>query len=219
VQQRWRELEFHTTQGSRPKGIHVPEKFASSSRWMFAAAIAAAHVVLIRRADVEFFAHPQVSSPAVEPIMAGRFIVQSVDWDTSPFPEVDLKTIGVDQDALQVIRFDEGDADWLSGIIGATSAPRPHRIQSVDIQQYAQRAQVRPGQPATVVLSIEVQPDGTVRSTTVIRSCGDRRVDILAMDYARRLIWFPGTVGQQPQTMRVVYPVTFVVPSVAARRS
>jgi TonB family protein len=197
----------------------VPEKLVSTSRWMRTAAIAAVHVVLIRLAGIDFFAHTQVRSPAIEPITAARFIVQSVDWDTAPFPEVDLQTIVVDQAALQVIRFDEGDADWLSGIIGATSAPRPHRIQSVDIQQYAQRAQLRPGQPATVVLSIEIQPDGAVRSATVIRSCRDRRIDILAMDYARRLSWFPGTVGQQPQTMRVVYPVMFVVPSVAVRRS
>jgi TonB family protein len=147
------------------------------------------------------------------------FLVQSSHWDTSPFPEVDLQVVALDANALQFVRFDADDEDWLSAITGSRSAPRPQRIQSVDIRLYAQRAGLRPGQPVTVVLSLEIRSDGTVRAVAVARSCGDRRIDGLAVDYARLLSWIPGTVDKQPQTMRVVYPVTLVIPLVAVSRN
>ena len=140
--------------------------------------------------------------------MSARILVQSPDWDTVPFPEVDLQPMTVSSDALQLVHFDEDSDDWLSSLTGSSSAPRLRRIQSVDIRQYAQRAQLGSRRFVTVVLSLEVRPDGTVRAANVIRTCGDARTDAIAMDYARRLNWFPGTVDQQPQTMRIVFPVT-----------
>lgn len=182
-------------------------------------AIVAGHLALIRCTDVTCFDFPHPKAPAPERITTVRLIVQSPDWDTVPFPEVTLQPLEVKSEALQMIQFDDDSEDWLSSVIAPSSSPRLDRFQSVDLEHYAQRAKLKPGQPATIVLSLEVLRDGTVGLVSVIRSCGVAGNDAIAVEYAHQLRWFPGTVDQVPQDMRVVYPVTLVVPLKTAHRS
>jgi TonB family protein len=66
------------------------------------------------------------------------------------------------------------------------------------------------GEVATVVLTIEVLPDGTVGSVEVARGFGDASVDAEAVAYGRRLRWTPGTREHHAEVMRINFPVTLV---------
>ena len=64
----------------------------------------------------------------------------------------------------------------------------------------------------TVVVSVQVDEKGGASSVDVTRSSGMATADAAAIDYALSLRWIPGTVDRNPQSMRVILPVTLVIP-------
>jgi protein TonB len=64
-----------------------------------------------------------------------------------------------------------------------------------------------PGEGATVVLRIEVLPNGEPGRIEIDASSGSSQVDEAAMDYARAHRWYAGRDGQTPQAMWVRWGV------------
>jgi TonB family protein len=84
----------------------------------------------------------------------------------------------------------------------ATAAPKVDPSYApVDTHSFAMRAGLTPGQGATVVLRIEVRPDGTSGRVIVEVSSGRPQVDAAAVDAARAEHWIPGVVGGEPKAV------------------
>jgi len=180
-------------------------------RLLIAGAVAAGHVALL--GQLAFVAPREAAGNGAPEFLAiAQIIVQAPHWDKVPLPQVDFDTVPVDTDALKLVQFDDAGEDPLAGVIGPASAPRLARFQYVDVRDFAQRAGVRPGHPVTVVLSVQVTPDGAANSVDVVRSSGSATADAAAIDYALSLRWIPGTVDRNPRAMRVMLPVTLAAP-------
>ncbi len=75
------------------------------------------------------------------------------------------------------------------------------------VQPYLQRAGLRPGQGATVVLRIEVLESGDPGRIEVDASSGSGQVDQAAIDYARIQHWYAGRVNGAPRRMWIRWGV------------
>jgi len=68
---------------------------------------------------------------------------------------------------------------------------------------------IRRGYEGTVILLVEVLPDGSVREVKILKSSGRRVLDQSALKTVRKWRFKPGTKGGRPVTMRVKVPVVF----------
>jgi TonB family protein len=136
-------------------------------------------------------------------------IVEPGSRDNEPIPEVTPATPRVSR-AITMVQFESPDWGDISGVTAPTSAPILSRFQPVDSADFARSAGLQPGQAASVVLTVEVLPDGTVGAVEIARSSGDAAVDAAAAAYARELRWIPGTREHHAEAMRINLPVTLV---------
>jgi len=138
------------------------------------------------------------------------FFVQDRDlWDAVPAPEIQLRSPPLELTALQAVRFDDPD-DNIWGVISSASAPRPAAYQSVDTSAFAQRAGLAAKASASVVLEVEILPDGEVGAVGIFASSGQPRIDIAAVEYARSLRWIPATRDHKAIAARIRFPVLLI---------
>lgn len=130
-----------------------------------------------------------------------------------PLPLVHLAKLHLSELSLLNVTFTDPDADVVPGVIGATSVPQPIAADMADRTLYAIRAGLVAGESATVVLSVEVQPDGLVGNVLVQVSSGNPSVDSEAAELARKMRWIPGTIERHAVPMRIRYSITLTAPA------
>jgi TonB family protein len=81
-------------------------------------------------------------------------------------------------------------------------APRIDPSLTVDIAPYSARADLMPGFVATVLLLLEVAPDGSVISAEIVRSNAGDAANAAAIQYAHATRWMPGKVGGEARAMQ-----------------
>jgi hypothetical protein len=81
-------------------------------------------------------------------------------------------------------------------------APRIDPSFSVDIASYSARANLSPGVIATILMLLEISPDGSVVSAQIIRSSAGDAANAAAMQYAQATRWMPGKVDGEPRVMQ-----------------
>jgi TonB family protein len=59
-----------------------------------------------------------------------------------------------------------------------------------------------PGFVATVILLLEISPDGSVMSAQVVRSNANDAANAAAIQYAHATRWMPGKIGGEPRAMQ-----------------
>lgn len=123
-----------------------------------------------------------------------------------PRPELLSPTLAVP--TLTEFAYEEPDPTEVPGIIGATSAPHPLSLSATVAAQHAVRAGLLAGESVTVVLSVEVLPDGSVGRVSVQSSSGNPEVDLEAVASVRDMRWIPGTQRRHAIAMRVQYSLT-----------
>lgn len=84
----------------------------------------------------------------------------------------------------------------------AIDAPRIDPAIAVDVAYYSARAGLAPGMIATVLLLLDIAPDGTVTSARVVRSDAGDAASGAALDYARATRWTPGMIDGEPRAMQ-----------------
>jgi TonB family protein len=83
-----------------------------------------------------------------------------------------------------------------------SESPRIDPDVQLHTAAFASRAQLRPGEVATVILLLQIGADGTVLSAEVVRGNGSEAASEAALDYARATRWIPGTVDGEPRAMQ-----------------
>jgi TonB family protein len=126
-----------------------------------------------------------------------------------PVPAVHLSSPVLEVPTLTEVTFEDPDAD----ILGATSAPQPLLPPVAETARHAVRAGLLAGESVTVVLSVEVLPDGSVGLVSLQSPSGNPSADLEAMAFARTVRWIPGTLGRHAVSMRVQYAVTLTAPT------
>jgi len=186
-------------------GSDDSDRRGAPARWPIVALVIAVHAAILPSILVP--THPSRSDvDSLQPMSWIQLTVQPESWDKLPTPEVTLQNPHLEATLAQ-IRFDDPIEDELAGFTGSSSAPRLSRFQRVDVREYARRAHVQPGKPATVVLVVRVGEDGYANAVDIARSCGNSRVDAAAVDYALELHWIPGTQNHIPQAQRILLAV------------
>jgi TonB family protein len=137
-----------------------------------------------------------------------HIIVQHAQRDLIPVPEIRVRLVEPNLRSIQMVRFVEPVDSGISGVIASTSSPQLKMMQTVEAETYAQLAGVLPGQVETVLLVIEIFPDGSVGAVSVRQGSGNATVDLAAIQYAKQLRWTPGTIDHRAHVMRIVFPVT-----------
>jgi TonB family protein len=180
--------------------------------WSIAAGVAIVHAaVLPGLLASPVGAEGRLAIPEDSPVVMAAFIAaERRAYDRVPIPEVILESPHVNLNSIRLIQFESEDWGDISAVVASSSAPQLSRFQPVDAAAFARRAGLAPGQVASVVLTVEVLPDGTVGSVEVARGFGDPVVDAAAIAYGRLLRWIPGTRDHRAETMRVSLPVTLV---------
>lgn len=180
--------------------------------WSVAAGVAIVHGAVLSWLLVAHVAiDSRLAIPGESPVvMAASIVEESRARDTMLIPEIALNSPQVERSSIRMIRFESEDWGDISGVVAPSSAPQLSRFQPVDAAAFARRAGLAPGQVASVVLTVEVLPDGRVGRIELGRSSGDLTVDQVAVAYARLLRWIPGTRERHAETMRVSLPVTLV---------
>lgn len=180
-----------------------------SSEFLIAVSVGLIHLAMI--AVVSGFAARQDSAesdtPSADPIVAmilptPRTTVGHV------LPRPQLLSAALNIPTLTEFTFEEPDADEVPGVIGVMSAPRPLGLRAAVAALHAARAGLLAGESVTVVLSVEVLPNGSVGQVSVQSSSGNPSVDLEAVALARDMQWLPGTLRRHAVNMRVQYPVT-----------
>jgi TonB family protein len=72
----------------------------------------------------------------------------------------------------------------------------------LDVSTYSARALLPFGTVATVMLLLEISPDGSVMSAEVVRSDAGSAANEAALEYARSTQWRPGRVDGEAKTMQ-----------------
>jgi TonB family protein len=143
-------------------------------------------------------------------VIAGFIINESRPQDTVPIADVALETPTVELQSITQIQFESAEWGDISGVTASSSAPQLSQFQPVNPATFARRAGLAAGQAASIVLTVEILPNGTVGSVEVSRGFGDPVVDAAAIAYARRLRWIPGTQNHHAQAIRINLPITLV---------
>ena len=179
-------------------------------RWPIATTVAMVHVAVVAfLANLAIHVQRDASFPSEDPTMV-VFIAEQPTRDVEPIPEVALATPRTTLNAITMIQLESEDWGDISGVVAPCSAPTLSRFQPVSAAAFARRAGLRQGQAASVVLTIEVLPDGTVGMIEVAKGFGDPAVDAAAVAFARSLRWIPGTRDHQAEAMHINVPVTLV---------
>jgi len=84
----------------------------------------------------------------------------------------------------------------------AIDAPKIDPAAAIDITAYTARAELSQGTVATVILLLEIAPDGSVMSAQVLRSNAGVAATAAALDYARATRWTPGMIDGEPRAMQ-----------------
>ncbi|MEP7246848.1 MAG: TonB family protein [Gammaproteobacteria bacterium] len=186
-------------------------------RVLVALAVLVAHACAIGICLItgDFDSNRPVEAPARTAVLV-QITGQAESQDTAPLPDVALVSVMLRERNLVSLRFEDLDAGDVAGVIGKSSVPRLSRMQSVDVADFARRAGVRPGDPMTVVLTIEVLQNGSVGEVQLVRSCGTLSADSAAVDYARSLQWTPATFDGVARRVRIRFPVVLSIESVRA---
>ena len=180
------------------------------SRSGFAIGVLAAHVVAITWISGPITAAVRQSEPGDLPITA--FVVKSEpSVRKALIPEGAFEKPRPDLSAIQMAQFEAAEWGDISDVIATSSAPQLSRFQPVDPSTFARRAGLAQGQSASLVLTVEVLPDGRVGTVEITRSTGDPKVDAAAVAYARLLRFIPGTREHRAETMRVSISVTLTL--------
>ena len=183
-------------------------------RAIFALLVLAVHAAVLTSISGVLFGERGRSTVESEPTwIEAEIIFQSPSWDRIPAPEVQLEHPRVEMGALKLIQFDDPDPDALGKVVGSASAPKLSRFQSVAIERAATLAGIPTGHSETVIVVVEVLPDGLVGGVEIAGSSGNQKADAAAVDYALQLRWIPGTRDHVPQRMRVRLPITLSVPA------
>ena len=72
----------------------------------------------------------------------------------------------------------------------------------LDTSPYSARAGLPDGATATVILLLDIGPDGSVMSASVVRSNAADTANEAALDYAKATQWMPGRVDGEPRAMQ-----------------
>jgi Gram-negative bacterial TonB protein C-terminal len=72
----------------------------------------------------------------------------------------------------------------------------------LDVSTYSARALLPSGAVVTVILLLEIGPDGSVMSAKLVRRAAEDAANEVALEYARNTHWLPGRVDGQPKTMQ-----------------
>lgn len=173
-------------------------------------AVLAAHVAAW--CGMSFFDYaPSAARPPEIMVMTAEILQLREARDKVPAPDLQLAVPArPDINAPQDIQFDDSIEDDLAAIIAPASAPHLARVQTADPTAFALRAHLPPGRPTTVILRLEVTPEGSVGSADVVSTSNNAAADAAAVDYALELRWVPGTVDRKPVRMRIRFPVTLV---------
>lgn len=171
----------------------------------------AALVVTVHGGAVGWFLtvhpHTQVPSSAL-PALEATILTADYAAYREPIPELELTAISIDSTAVQVVQFEAPEWGDISNVSAASSSPQLSRFQPVSAAVYARRAGLAPGESVTVLLVLEVLPDGRVGAVAVTRGTGEPRVDQLVIEYAQALRFTPGTQDRHAQRMRISLPIT-----------
>jgi len=128
-----------------------------------------------------------------EPMLAE--IIAEIAGETPSADLLSVPTQPIDL-ALPTVNIDiERDAS-------AIEAPKLDAGTSLDISAYASRAELAPGTVATVILLLEIAPDGSVIWAQVLRSTAGEAANSAAIDYARATRWTAGTIDGEPRAMQ-----------------
>jgi TonB family protein len=144
--------------------------------------------------------------------MIDYFILEQSDLDVVPMPEAKLVPFKYNQSELTQVRFEDAEQGDIAGVVAAASAPRLTEAcaRVCDPARFSADLHLAAGQSATVVLVIEVRPDGSTGSSEISKSSGNSAADAAAIQYAQTLHWIPGTRDRRARSMRVRFPVTLV---------
>ena len=179
--------------------------------WRIAAAVLVAHVVALALITRSTHFRDDIQFPQEPPVATAGFIIDKPRiTDTVPIPEVTLDLPRMNSRSIRLIQFESEDWGDISQVVAPSSAPQLSRFQPVDPAILARQAGLAPGQAASVVLTVEVLPDGTVGRIEIARTSGDLAVDAAAVAYGRALRWVPGTREHRAEAMRISLPVTLV---------
>jgi TonB family protein len=81
-------------------------------------------------------------------------------------------------------------------------SPRIDPSFTVDIAPYSARAELTPGIVATILLMLEISPDGSVLSAEIVRSSAGEAANAAAIKYAQTTHWMPGKIDGEPRAMQ-----------------
>ncbi len=130
-----------------------------------------------------------------------------------PLPVLHLSSPHPTQPTLVNVTFEDPDADIVPGVTAATSAPHPDPADRIDETLFALRAGLMTGESVTIVLRVDVLPDGSIGDVSVQSSSGNPAADLEALALARARRWIPGTLHQHAVAMRIQYVVTLTAPA------
>ncbi len=183
-----------------------------SPRWVIGTAVVLAHGLCLGS-----LASPRERAPEPSELtMSAVIIRESMDprsTDTTVLPALRLVTPSIGIGSLVDVRFDDPDADLVPGVTAEVSAPHPSTSQDTSAASFALRAALQPGTSVTVILSVEVLPDGSAGQVSVVAGSGNALVDAQATAYVRALRWIPGSVHRHATIMRIQFPVTLSIDS------
>jgi TonB family protein len=184
----------------------------NSVKWLMVSGSAGVHLaVIVGLVALTPRGGPPARKALEAPAEVSAYIVEDPDTrDTVPVPEVKLLQPRSALDSIRMVRFTSADWGDISGVIAPASAPQLSRFQPVDPAVFARRAGLAEKQPASLVLTIEVLPDGRTGTVWMTRGSGNPAADEAAVAYARSLRWIPGTRDHHAEPMRVSLPITLV---------
>jgi TonB family protein len=129
----------------------------------------------------------------MEPMLAELLAETSDEMPLVDSPSITLEAVELEPPALEI----ETEAD-----VPPIQAPKLDTEPAVDIAAYSARAELAPGVVTTVIVLLEIGPDGAVTAAQVLRSTAGEAADAAALDYARATRWTPGRIDGEPRAMQ-----------------
>jgi hypothetical protein len=102
----------------------------------------------------------------------------------------------------QTIQLDIPELPIMSEPEMTIDAPRIDATLTVDIRPYSERAELQSGIIATILLLLEISPEGSVLSAQIVRSNASDAANAAAIEYAHATHWMPGKIGGEPRAMQ-----------------
>jgi hypothetical protein len=163
-----------------------------ASRFISACVVAGVHI-----ACIAWLAGRVVSArgPKVAAVPMVAEIITLVRSDT---PWAGVQLIPVDQP----LQLDTPELPIAAAPDPAVDAPRIDPALAIDVAPYSARAELTPGIIATILLLLEISPEGSVLSAQIVRSNAGDAANAAAIQYAHATHWMPGKVGGEPRAMQ-----------------